>query len=281
MNRMIRLEECKSYYSPVESFKRLKSIQEFTKSISGKHKKIVSEKGVLAFYNEPLKTTLLELQNPKQEKDLLTINAIILEICNSKELLCSSIKTLIKNIMNRDQEFIDEVYLQLYRQSNSEALSSLVISKEFYEKSLFLLSVVSCYFLPSDSLADSLMDWIYSNFKDIENKDLAIKEFLARLEYKKNNMKVTFHYWVPSTLELLAKYKRQPLKLNITFGEYYVIEIEVTESITTKNIMAYLRDESKYLCNESDKHMYWLYRISSRRGVLDKALPGEAKYFEY
>lgn len=256
----------------------MKPVQEFLKTVPKKYKKLVATKGVLAFFNEPLKTTLTELQNAELEKDLLAVNALMLEICNSKELLCSSIKTLVKSVMEREQEFVNEVYLQLYRQSNNDSIQSAGMSKEFYEKSLFLISVVSCYILPSDSLADPLMNWVHSEVGDLESNESFVKDFLARLEYRKSNVQATPHYWVPSSPELLAKFKGQPLKLSITFCDDVVLEAEIQNSTTVKSVMGYLREKSQYLSSEPDNHMYWLYRVSSRKGQLDKALPAEAKY---
>lgn len=254
-------------------------MRDFIKSVPEKHKKLVLSKGIFTFYNEPLKETLTDIKKPELVKELVSLNALIFEICTCKELSSAftHVKALIRAILGKGPEFIDEIYVQLYRQCNKEILQYAPVSKDFYDRSMVLMCIISCYALPSDMLLEPLRYWLYAENTGTDNS--IVKELITRLEARKARLDIPKHYWIPSSVELNAKFKNEKLQITIGFGEDTELIHEIFPYTTVNHIMAFLRDKNSLISKEPDKHYYWLYKLSNERGKFDKALHGEEKYF--
>lgn len=187
-----------------------------------------------------------------------------------------------EGIINKSDEYIDEIYLQLYRNAikdTSQSFNTSFSAKDFYERSLTLMCIISYYSLPSFSLIDALKYWLYSEIADMQNIELSqnIKEFIVRLESKKKGQNLPIHYWIPSTYELESKFSLRPLLIYISYmDEDTVIPLEVSPHVTVSHVMTYIREKSQ-ISQDPGKHFFWIFKKSGSKMEFDKALPGEAK----
>ncbi len=203
-------------------------------------------------------------------------------------------RNLVKALVGKENQVVDEIYLQLYRLTGRDMSSAstssyalmaspgptLLKDREVSERSLAIMSIVSCYALPTRPLMELLRYWLYADFSGNKNASvqLNVREMIGRFEAKISGKEVSRQHWVPSTYELDSRFKGVPLKIMITLGEDTMCEQEVSPHITVNHVMIYLRDKSSLISKEPDKHMYWLYKQALTKGKFDKALPNEAKY---
>ncbi len=76
----------KAGLNPVASYRGLKNVNDYLKSVPEKWKRVVQAQGALSFYGEPTKETLVDIRDPEEEKELVGFSSTLLDVCTSKDV---------------------------------------------------------------------------------------------------------------------------------------------------------------------------------------------------
>ena len=152
---------------------------------------------------------------------------------------------------------VDEFYMQLYRQCNTEIVILL--------KPMFLIMVfLSRYMTPSERLIRYYEEWLLRK-KNIHAVERLIKHVLVNFKVHSSIYpaeKGLYVCWPPSQCEIQALDNHKAVKVKVLFPAGDSREYEVDEATTVESLMndkIFVND--KHLKGLVEPQFYWLYSL--------------------